>query len=350
MCNIAGYIGSRDAAPILAEMMKRQEGFGGGYYTGIATIADGHLYMDKVVGDMANFLAETDGIHFPGTIGFIHSRSNSGGGVEWGHPFFTAKKEMAYIANGCAGVFRNENTTDERCAYAALLTEKGYGFPSQTSGRVGDYPYLPNGNSIHSSDLMCQYIAYLIDGGMAPDAAMSKANGDMPSEVVGLILHEKHPDSIFVTRVNFPMMIGIAENGDTYLATTALAFPDDVKFRVLEPLPPCATCEVFRGGYRVSTVPVEIDGVDPIGVTLWKRVYERAERLMTEWTEQPPCVQDVIDGCADLWDKTQPVQSPSLIYETLRAFRDEGRLKIVKTPAKGAFDGYTTENFRVSLK
>ena len=32
MCNIAGYIGSKDAAPILAKMMQRQEGFGGGYY------------------------------------------------------------------------------------------------------------------------------------------------------------------------------------------------------------------------------------------------------------------------------------------------------------------------------
>lgn len=350
MCNIAGYIGSREAAPILVEMMKRQEGFGGGYYTGLATAYGGRLYMDKVVGDMANLLAETECISFPGNIGFIHSRSKSGGGVEWGHPFFTAKREMAYIANGAAGVFRTPDTKAERCRYAAMLTEKGYEFPSKTNGKVGEYPYLPDGNSVHSSDVMCQYIAYLIDSGMAPDAAMSKANSDMPSEVVGLILHEKHPDSIFVTRVNFPMMIGITDDGDTYLATTALAFPEDVKFRIIEPLPPCTTCEVFKGGYRVSTAPVEIEGVEAIGPTLWHNVYERVERLLSDWTEQPPCVQDVIDGCADLWDKTKPIQSPTLIYETLRTFRDEGRLKIVKTPAEGAFEGYMTENFRVSLK
>ena len=40
MCNIAGYIGDKSAAPILIEMMKKQEGFGGGFYTGLS-IHDG---------------------------------------------------------------------------------------------------------------------------------------------------------------------------------------------------------------------------------------------------------------------------------------------------------------------
>jgi hypothetical protein len=34
MCNIAGYVGIRPAAPILIEMIRRQEGLAGGYYTG----------------------------------------------------------------------------------------------------------------------------------------------------------------------------------------------------------------------------------------------------------------------------------------------------------------------------
>ncbi|NLC43023.1 MAG: hypothetical protein GX783_01940, partial [Clostridiales bacterium] len=58
MCNIAGYIGKRQTAPILVEMMKRQEGFGGGYYTGITTQDEGKLHSTKVVGDIKNFLDE----------------------------------------------------------------------------------------------------------------------------------------------------------------------------------------------------------------------------------------------------------------------------------------------------
>ena len=44
MCNIAGYIGSKQAAPIIVEMLRKQEGWDSGYYTGIATIHDGKLY------------------------------------------------------------------------------------------------------------------------------------------------------------------------------------------------------------------------------------------------------------------------------------------------------------------
>lgn len=38
MCNIAGYIGEQQAAPILIEMIREQEGLDAGFYTGIATI------------------------------------------------------------------------------------------------------------------------------------------------------------------------------------------------------------------------------------------------------------------------------------------------------------------------
>ena len=52
MCNIAGYTGNRQAAPILIDMMRREEGYWGGYYTGIATIDNGRVYHAKVVGDV----------------------------------------------------------------------------------------------------------------------------------------------------------------------------------------------------------------------------------------------------------------------------------------------------------
>ena len=77
MCNIAGYIGTEPAAPILLELIERQEGLAGGFYTGIATIHQGKLHWRKVVGDCARLLGETDAQDLPGTIGLAHSRSNS---------------------------------------------------------------------------------------------------------------------------------------------------------------------------------------------------------------------------------------------------------------------------------
>ena len=47
MCNIAGYVGSKQAAPVLLEMLKKQEGFDSGFYTGIATIHEGKFFMPR---------------------------------------------------------------------------------------------------------------------------------------------------------------------------------------------------------------------------------------------------------------------------------------------------------------
>ena len=69
MCNIAGYVGSRPAAPILLDMIRNQEGLDGGFYTGIATIHEGRIYYAKLTGDLDRLLALTDAASLPGTVG-----------------------------------------------------------------------------------------------------------------------------------------------------------------------------------------------------------------------------------------------------------------------------------------
>ncbi|MBO5217867.1 MAG: glutamine--fructose-6-phosphate aminotransferase, partial [Clostridia bacterium] len=66
MCVIAGYIGSRPAAPILIEMLRRQEGIGGGFFTGIATVHEGKLHNAKLTGDLARLEAHTEAASLPG--------------------------------------------------------------------------------------------------------------------------------------------------------------------------------------------------------------------------------------------------------------------------------------------
>lgn len=343
MCNIAGYIGKRQAAPILCAMMKRQEGFGGGYYTGITTHDGAAMHTVKVVGDMNNLLTETDALSFAGTTGFLHSRSNSGGGVEWGQPFVSYDNNVSYIANGTFGYFLRDEYKKLRCDTAQWLADRGVTFRSRCAGAVGNYPQLADGTAVHGSDIVCQQIAYNIASGMSPDAAMSRAVSDNPAEIVGLVIEKHHPDSIFVTRVNYPMMIGVTDDGDTYLATTAMAFPDDVSFRFVEPLPHTATCEVYAGGYRVSQHPVTVAGVAPITPDDWHRCYGTA---LNHILNNLSSVQDVVDDCERLMSGTLK-QGAHLVYELLRAYRDMGSFEIVKKRVDGAFPGYTTENFLV---
>jgi glucosamine 6-phosphate synthetase-like amidotransferase/phosphosugar isomerase protein len=350
MCNIACYIGKKNAAPILVEMMKKQEGYGGGYYTGISTQYNGELYNAKVVGDISNFLSETDGINFPGTTGFLHSRSNSGGDAMWGHPFLSPNKSISYIANGAAGVYLTEELKSKRSKIAADLEEKGYAFASKTEGVIGDYPVLPDKTAVHMSDVVCQYVSYLIDNGMDADQAMSEAFSVLPSEVVGLILHCNIPGKIFVSRMNQPMMIGITDDGDTYMATTALAFPEDVSFKTIELLPHSTTFEVYQGGYKVSTHPISIHNISPITPDIWHRAYVRLEEVLKNKADNPLAVADAINACADIWPKEKTPQGAPLVYELMRSFKNEGRLGVALVPAKGAFDGYETHNFKIYLK
>ena len=108
MCNIAGYIGKRQAAPILIEMMRREEGYAGGFYTGITVHNGERLVSEKVLGDLAKLEAETPCHDLCGTVGFLHSRSCSGGGREWGQPFLSRDGKTSLIANGAAGAFLTE--------------------------------------------------------------------------------------------------------------------------------------------------------------------------------------------------------------------------------------------------
>ena len=74
MCNIAGYAGHQQAAPILLEMLRRQQPYDGDMSTGIAVIHEGKLHFRRIVGDVDTLIRETDVLSLPGTVGIAHTR------------------------------------------------------------------------------------------------------------------------------------------------------------------------------------------------------------------------------------------------------------------------------------
>lgn len=350
MCNIAGYIGKKQAAPILAEMMKRQEGFFGGYYTGITTHDGEKLSSAKVIGTTQTLIEEKDILSLKGTTGFMHSRSKSGGKVEWAHPFTSNDGQISYVANGWRGKMLTADMNEARKVVAADLWKNGYQFTSKVEGTIGDYLQPEENVSIHDSEFMCQYIVSLVDKGMTVDAAMSKAMSDFPTEIVALVMNAKNPETIFASRMNFPMMVGIAEDGDTYLASTVFAFPEDVKFRVIEFLPAKSTYEVFKGGYKMSTETITIDDIPPVTPDIWHKAYTFFENHLKGCKDNPQDMWSLTKLCDVFWESGKAHQCDYVLYETLRAFYKEGRLRIVKSEEEGAFPEYCTVQFRVYIE
>ena len=231
MCNIAGYVGERRAAPILIEMLRREEGIDAGFYTGIATLHEGKIHYRKLTGNLDDLLRETDAIDLPGNIGIIHSRTKSGGPDAWSHPFVSSGIEgkepgIAYVANGNSGIFKDRDPEYNLLAEALIC--EGYKMDSEIYLENGIYNRLSNGNMVHMSDVMCALIAKEIDCGAKPDQAMENAFTKMPGDIVGLMIEKSSPDKVFWSKISRPMNVAYASHG-AYLATTTIVFPEDIE-------------------------------------------------------------------------------------------------------------------------
>jgi len=344
MCNIAGYVGTRRAAPILMEMIRAQEGWGGGYYTGIATIHEGRIHYAKLTGDADRLERETDALNLPGTVGIIHSRSQSGGGDKWAHPFIggkDGKETMAYVANGSYGCFADR--TEEASRIAASLAEDGYELTSRQMGAVGRYPMLPDGSCAHMSDVMAQLIAKKIDGGLDASSAMNSAFCQMPSEIVGLLLSLTEPDAIIFSRVNQPMNVAFAPHG-AYLATAALAFPEDAGESTM--LPASSGGRIYCDHFTSGPYENAPGTVAKLTAEVVAEAYASIAGLLKTGAFS---IGQLARHIRPLFDEADCVPSAMLAYHVLHALKAKGRLRTIVSRVDGAREGLDAPLFRAAV-
>src|SRR5580692_12014034 len=73
MCGIVGVIGSRQAAPLILDALRRLE-YRGYDSAGIATLVNGHIDRRRAEGKLLNLSAALDRSPLPGTTGIGHTR------------------------------------------------------------------------------------------------------------------------------------------------------------------------------------------------------------------------------------------------------------------------------------
>ena len=335
MCNIAAYVGEKAAAPILFEMIEKQEGFAGGYYTGIATIHNGRIYYEKLMGDSVRLKENTNALNLPGNIGIIHSRSKSGGGDSWAHPFLGVREGKiteAYVANGRAGSFSIGN--EEYTCLIKELIKDGFQFTSKTK----------SGDAVHMSDVMCQLIVRNISRGETPQKAIETAFCTMPNEIVGLLLSLTEADKIFYGRINRPMMLSFASHG-AYLSTTAIVFPKDMG-KVLT-LPENSSGYVKKDDYFVSPFeksPAKVGGIDAL-------MFEKATKFTKSFLkEEGKTFTKIAKKILPLFENCDCGQNECLSYEVLRALYEKGEIEIIKNMVEGAAENIKAPQFKIILK
>ena len=351
MCNIAGYTGKRRAAPILIEMLRREQYIDGGRCTGIATIHEGKLYVAKAVGDVDDLLRETDAINLPGTTGIIHCRPGYNGMLSHCHPFTDDEDTLAIVANG---TWRDVNTPEFFADANARMEEfmaRGMTIKSMyrvdTEGedgsvlKINKYAPMKNGCSYHGSEFFALMIGDLLKkwGVVSRETmldAMQEALSARPADVVVVGVHQALPDTITVGTLTRPMCVGLAE-GEAYVATAPLAFPADVDFRQIEFAPPASISQVTPGDWRLTNKGIKDTRVEKIDYRIAALVYERMEKMLRE---KPTSLYDfdAWRDWRDLWQaplvdckyaKPNGCLKPYAIaiYEALWSFQKQGRLR-----------------------
>ena len=275
MSNIVGYIGQRNALPIVIEALKRLE-YLGCDSAGCAIIHNNKLQIYKKQGkivDLERSLPEPN--QCSGNVAIAHTRWATHGEPSEvnAHPQIDCHGKIAIVHNG---IIENYNPLKKQ------LIELGHTFRSETDTEV---------------------IAHLIEQYRKSEPTLEDAIRVALSKVEGtyglVILCEDEPDKILAIRKGSPLIVGIGENehfissdvSAIVIHTKRVFYLQDDELCVLQP----NHFEITNGlrekiEPEVSTVDWDISAID-------KGPYKHF--MLKEIFEQPTTVENAFRGRID---------------------------------------------------
>ena len=274
MCGIVGYIGKRQAYPILIKGLRRLE-YRGYDSAGVGLISSSDkLNIYKAKGKVSNLEETAAQKDVSGCIGIAHTRWATHGEPcqANAHPHVSQSGNLALVHNGII-----EN-------YAALrdqLREKGYRFQSSTD-----------------TEVLVQLIEFLqetyqIDLLKAMQIALHRVIGAYAIAIID----QRHPDRIIAARKSSPLVIGVGD-GEFFLASDAtpiveytdqVVYLQDGDIAVLEAGKPLKVVNLEN-----ELQPAEIKKIDMNIGQLEKGGFPHF--MLKEIFEQPECINDCMRG------------------------------------------------------
>lgn len=195
MCGIIGVIGSRPAAPLLLEALRRLE-YRGYDSAGLATLVNGHIERRRAEGKLGNLAAVLERTPLPGTTGIGHTRwATHGAPTESNaHPHGTAR--VSVVHNGII-----ENHAELR----AELEAAGQEFSTETD-----------------TETVAQLVDLNLQQGMSPVEAAGMAFRRLEGAYALAMIFAGHPELIVGAQHGAPLAIGFGED-EMFVGSDALA-------------------------------------------------------------------------------------------------------------------------------
>ena len=197
MCGIVGYIGTKQAYPILIKGLKRLE-YRGYDSAGVAMIGDnGTLNVYKAKGKVDNLTEYCSDKDVSGCVGIAHTRWATHGepSARNAHPHYSQSHNLAIIHNGII-----ENYADIK----AKLQAKGVKFESDTD-----------------TEVLVQLVEYIM---IKKHLSLLEAVQVALYQVIGAyaiaIIDKRDPRQIIAARKQSPLVVGIG-NGEFFLGSDA---------------------------------------------------------------------------------------------------------------------------------
>ncbi len=274
MCGIVGYIGTKQAYPILIKGLKRLE-YRGYDSAGVALISNNrHLNVYKAKGkvsDLEGFAAEKD---ISGTVGIAHTRWATHGEPSQAnaHPHYSSSENLALIHNG---IIENYATLKEK------LQSKGYQFKSSTD-----------------TEVLVQLIDYImVTNKLDLLSAVQLALQEVIGAYAIAVLEKNNPDQIIAARKSSPLVVGIGED-EFFLASDAtpiVEYTDKVVYLDDEEI------AIIRRGEELKVVDFRNVEMNP-EIREVKLNLGQLEKggfphfMLKEIFEQPDCIYDCMRG------------------------------------------------------
>ena len=296
MCGIVGYIGSKDAYPILIEGLKRLE-YRGYDSAGVALIDDeGKMNVYKEKGKVSNLESIASQRNTSGHIGIAHTRWATHGepSAVNAHPHVSQNGRLALVHNG---IIENYSSLKK------FLTGKGYTF-----------------NSCTDTEVLVQLIEFMQDEyGKDLEGAVVMALRRVVGAYAIAVIDNNCPDKIVVAKKSSPLVIGIGEaNSEFFIASDALPIVSYTKQMVYLNDNEVA---LLRIGHDVEIrnldnkeITHDIKEVDINLEALEKGGFDHF--MLKEIYDQPKCMADCMRGRLLLKDKR-------IVLSTISLHRDE---------------------------